>query len=119
MCDPRPPRAIGVLVEVLPSRPSFSLRQPLTTRAWRHCNCANDLQSLSVWPWGPRPRPFAHRINLDVEFVLGLPYSAKTLPFRNKNRLVGLLLLSGAWIRMSVWQLHRTERRRDILRQLS
>lgn len=31
-----------------------------------------------------------HRIMLDEESVLGLPYSAKALPFRNKNRLVGI-----------------------------
>lgn len=45
---------------------------------------------------------------LDVESVLGLPYSASSLPFRNKGRLVEVPIASRAWTTVSVWQLHRT-----------
>lgn len=49
---------------------------------------ADDLRLPSDLVLGS-PLAADHRIMLDEESVLGLPYSAKTLPFRNKNRLVG------------------------------
>lgn len=83
--------------------------QPLTTQArsiarpQMTCDDPRDLVP------GPPPPPVTdHRIMLDVEYVLGLPYSANSLPFRNKDRLVERAVAFRAWTQMSVWQLHRT-----------
>lgn len=63
-------------------------RQPLKTRGPPHCNLLNDLRLLLQICAGGIPPAIDHRIMLDVEFVLSLPYSANPLPFRNKDRLV-------------------------------